>query len=129
MKKGVSFVWDDALQKAFEDIKAYLTKPLVLASPISEKPFLLYVRAMDHSLGTLLVQKNDEGAEQVIYYLSRTLIGAESHYNSVEKECLALVLHLEDATLLGQAVYSCHFHSHSSSDSYDKVKFPKLQVG
>jgi len=51
MKKGVSFIWDDACQKAFEDIKAYLTKPLVLASPVMEKPFLLYVRAMIHFLG------------------------------------------------------------------------------
>ena len=91
MKKGVSFVWDDACQKAFEDIKAYLTKPLVLASPVAGKPFLLYVRAMDHSLGALLAQKNDEGVEQTINYLSKILIGAESRYNPVEKECLALV--------------------------------------
>jgi len=46
MKKGVSFIWDNACQKAFEDIKAYLTKPPVLASPVVGKPFLLYVRAM-----------------------------------------------------------------------------------
>ena len=45
---------------------------------VSEKLFLLYVRVMDHSLGTLLEQKKDEGSEQAIYYLSRTLIGAES---------------------------------------------------
>jgi len=55
MKKGVSFVWNDTCQKAFKDIKEYLTKLLVLASPVSEKSFLLYVRAMDHSLGALLV--------------------------------------------------------------------------
>jgi len=36
MKKGVSFVWDDTYQKAFEDIKEYLTKPSVLESPILE---------------------------------------------------------------------------------------------
>ena len=76
MKKGVSFVWDDACRKAFENIKAYLTKPPVLASPVVEKPFLLYVRAMDHSLGALLAQKNEEGTKQAIYYLSRILIGA-----------------------------------------------------
>ena len=46
---------------------------------------------MDHSLGALLAQKDDNGHEQAIYYLSRTLIGAESRYNPVEKECLALV--------------------------------------
>ena len=86
MKKGISFVWDDACQKAFEDIKAYLTEPPVLASPVAEKLFLLYVRAIDHSLGTLLTQKNDKSVEQAIYYLSRTLIGVESCYNPVEKE-------------------------------------------
>ena len=50
---------------------------------------------MDHFLGALLIQKNDEGAEQAIYYLSRTLIGAESRYNLVEKECLALVFAIQ----------------------------------
>ena len=50
---------------------------------------------MDHSLGALLTQKNDEGAEQAIYYLSRTLIGIESRYNPVKKECLALVFAIQ----------------------------------
>ena len=72
MKKGVSFVWDKACQKAFEDIKEYLTKLPVPVVPTSGKPFLLYVRAIDHSLGTLLTQKNGEGHEQAIYYLSYT---------------------------------------------------------
>ena len=92
MKKGVVFVLDDACQKTFENIKAYLTKPPVLASPVVGKPFLLYIRAMDHSLGALLAQKNDEGVEQAIYYLSRTLIGVESRYNKVEKNALILSL-------------------------------------
>ena len=69
MKKGVSFVRDDACQKAFENIKAYLTKPLFLASPILGKSFLLYVRAMNHSLGALLIQ-NDDSVEQAIIILA-----------------------------------------------------------
>ena len=48
MKKSVSFVWNDACQNAFEDIKIYLTKPPVLVSLVAEKSFLLYVRVMDH---------------------------------------------------------------------------------
>ena len=59
MKKVVSFIWDEAFQKAFEDIKEYLTKPPVLVAPILKKSFLLYVWAIDHSLGALLAQKND----------------------------------------------------------------------
>ena len=91
MKKGVSFIWDDSCQQAFEKIKRYLTQPPVLTAPVSGKPFLLYVRAMDHSLGALLAQNNDQGHEQAIYYLSRTMIGAEHQYNPIEKECWALV--------------------------------------
>ena len=78
MKMGVSFVWDKSCQEAFKDIKRYLTKPLVLVAPTSRKSFLPYVKAMNYSLGALLAQKNDDGHEQAIYYLSRTLIGAES---------------------------------------------------
>ena len=44
MKKGVSFVWDQGCQESYEDIKRYLTKPLVLVAPTSGKPFLLYVK-------------------------------------------------------------------------------------
>jgi len=57
MKKGVSFVWDNAYQEAFEDIKRYLTKPPVLVAPISGKPFLLYIKAMDHSLVLSLLKR------------------------------------------------------------------------
>jgi len=91
MKKGISFVWDNACQEAFEEIKKYLTHPPILVAPVSGKAFLLYVRAMDHSLGALLAQNNDQNYKQAIYYLSRILIGAEHCYNPIEKECLALV--------------------------------------
>jgi len=106
MKKGVSFVWDQTCQEAYEDIKRYLTKPPVLVAPISGKPFMLYVKAMDHSLGALLPQKDNDGHGQAIYYLSRTLIGAESRYNPIEKECLALVFIIQKTRhyLVGQTI-------------------------
>ena len=107
MKKGVSFVWYKAYHEAFEDIKEYLTKSPVLMAPTSGKPFLLYVNCMDHSLGALLAQKNDDGHEQAIYYLSRTLIGAESYYNPIEKECLTLVFVIQKTRhyLAGQTIH------------------------
>ena len=79
MKKGILFIWDNACQEAFEEIKEYLTHPPILIAPVSEKPFLLYV--WDHSLGALLAQNNDQNHEQEIYYLSRTMIGAEHRHN------------------------------------------------
>lgn len=34
---------------------------------------------MDHAVGVLMSQNNELGHEQAIYYISRTMIGAE-HY-------------------------------------------------
>jgi len=55
-----------------------------MVAPTSGKSFLLYVKVMDHSLGALLAQKNDDGHEHAIYYLCRTLIGVESRYNPIK---------------------------------------------
>jgi len=76
-------------------------------APTSEKPFLLYVKVMDHSLGALLAQKDNNDREQAIYYLSRTLIGMESLYNPIEKECLAPVFAIQKTRyyLVGQTIH------------------------
>jgi len=66
---GVSFIWDNTCQEAFEEIKKYLTHSPVLVAPVLGKPFLLYVRAMNHSLGALVAQNNDQNQEHAIYYL------------------------------------------------------------
>ena len=59
-----------------------------------------------YSLSALLAQKDDNGHEQTIYYLSRTLIGAESRYNPIE-ECLALVFAVQKTRhyLVGQIIH------------------------
>src|SRR5436190_12400326 len=63
---------------------------------------------MEHSLGALLAQKNDEGHEQAIYYLIRTMAGAEHRYNPVKKECLVLVFAVQKMRhyLTGQTIYA-----------------------
>src|SRR3954467_12084290 len=38
MRKGVTFVWDQACQDAFDEIKHYLTTPPVLVPPTQGKP-------------------------------------------------------------------------------------------
>ena len=48
------FKWDEKCQKAFDDIKAYLLSPPVLAAPIPNKELILYTTALEGSLGALL---------------------------------------------------------------------------
>ena len=95
MKKDVPFVWDQACQNAFKEIKQYLLRPPILMAPIIGKSLILYVVALERSLGALLAQNNEEGKENALYYLSRTLVGAEHNYSPMEKVCLALIFALQ----------------------------------
>lgn len=90
MRKGENFVWDEACQNAFDSIKKYLLTPPVLGAPVPDKPLILYIAAQERSLGALLAQEEVKGKERSLYYLSRTLIGAEVNYSPIEKMCLAL---------------------------------------
>lgn len=105
MKKGVDFVQYQACDDAFKDIKQYLANSIVLAAPLPGKPFILYARALNHSLGALLAQNNDEGKEIALYYFSRMLVGVEHNYLPMEKECLALTVDKLQHYILSNAVY------------------------
>ncbi|CAL2257468.1 unnamed protein product [Prunus armeniaca] len=60
-------------------------------APIKGKALILYIQALERSLGALLTQHNEDGKENALYYLSRTLVGAEENYTSIKKVCLTLV--------------------------------------
>lgn len=64
-------------------------------SPVLGKSLLLYITALDASLGALLTQHNDEGKEHALYYLIRTMVGAKLNYSSIEKICLALIFTIQ----------------------------------
>lgn len=89
MKKGVTFEWNKKCEEAFLGLKEYLAKPPILMAPIPRKKFILYARALDHSMGALVAQKNEQNHEMALYYLSRMIIRAEHNYSPVDKECLA----------------------------------------
>lgn len=40
-------------------------------------------------------QRNEQGKENALYYLSRTLVGAEFKYTPIDKTCLALMFALQ----------------------------------
>ena len=66
-------------------------KPLVLMPLILGKPFLLYISAMDTTLGALLAQNDEQKRERAIYYITQTLVGYELNYSLIEHACLVVV--------------------------------------
>lgn len=50
----------------------------------------LYMSASDVTIGSMLLQEDDNGVKRSIYYLSRVLNDEEPRYNMVKKLCLCL---------------------------------------
>ena len=81
--------WGDSEQKAFDELRYYLTSPPILSYPDYSKPFILHTDASIAGLGSVLYQVTD-GKEHVIAYASRGLTKAERNYHSHKLEFLAL---------------------------------------
>ncbi|XP_055960597.1 uncharacterized protein LOC130015093 [Mercurialis annua] len=90
LKKEDVFRWVTIHQEAFDEIKDYLMKPPVLMPPKKGIPLRLYISAAEGSIGCLLAQSNQDGHEQAIYYLSRSMTSTEVRYTPIMKLCLAL---------------------------------------
>jgi hypothetical protein len=89
LKNEAEFTWGIDQQRAFENIKRYLSSPLVMKAPMAEIPFRLYIAVEDAVIGTVLTQVT-KGKEHIIAYLSQCLIDVERRYSFIEKFCLSL---------------------------------------
>ncbi|KAA0043322.1 uncharacterized protein E6C27_scaffold110G002330 [Cucumis melo var. makuwa] len=108
---------DQSCQNAFDGIKKYLLNPPVLSASTAGKPLILYIAAQETSLGALLAQENDKGKKCALYYLSRTLIGAELNYSPIEKMCLALFFAIDKLRHYMQA-FTIHLVAKADPEKY-----------
>jgi hypothetical protein len=84
IKANEEFRWGAEQQRAFEEIKEYLSKPPVLVPPQQDRPFYVYLSVGDTSIASVVIQ------ERVVFYLSRRMLDAETRYPDIEKLCLCL---------------------------------------
>ncbi|GFT76245.1 retrovirus-related Pol polyprotein from transposon gypsy [Trichonephila clavipes] len=73
-------------QKAFDAVKAAITKAPVLKFPDFKKPFKLFTDSSSTGVGAVLNQE-----QRPVVFASRTLSAAERNYTVTERECLAVV--------------------------------------
>jgi hypothetical protein len=89
IKASDEFRWGAEQQRAFEEIKEYLSKPPMLVPLQQDKPFYIYLSVGDTSIASVVIQVHD-GTEMVVFYLSRRMLDAETRYPEIEKLCLCL---------------------------------------
>ena len=84
-------VWSEECQKAFDSIKALLSRDAFIRYPDHNEPFHVYCDASDRQLGAVIVQ---HGAP--VAYYSRKLNCAQKNYTVGEKELLSIVETLKE---------------------------------
>ncbi|KAJ1164023.1 hypothetical protein NDU88_004470 [Pleurodeles waltl] len=89
LKKG--FVWTEAAEAAFQELKRVFTQAPILRHPDTTKQFIVVTDASERAIGAVLLQRQeDDGLEHPVFYLSHILSTAEQHYSVLERELLAL---------------------------------------
>jgi len=90
LRKGKGFQWTDECQMAFQQRKEHLSCPPILCWPIHGKPLKLYVTVTNRAISVALMQDQKED-QKPIYFVSKTLRGAEVRYQKIEKVALAVI--------------------------------------
>ena len=75
IRKEEKFIWSDACQHGFDELKHRLTSAPILTLPSGSEGFVVYCDASRHGLGSVLMQH-----ERVIAYASRHLRKHEQNY-------------------------------------------------
>src|SRR6185503_8107523 len=86
----IEFIFYDKCLKAFDRLKKALISNPIVQAPRWDLPFELMCDASDWAIGAVLGQRVEKKLH-VIYYMSKTLNGAQRNYTTTEKEFLAIV--------------------------------------
>ena len=86
-----SFEWMDECQQVFENLKLYLSSPLLLSPSKLGEELYLYLAVSQATVSAALVRE-DDGLQRPIYFTSRGFRGVEERYPQMEKLAFALVI-------------------------------------
>ena len=72
-----AFEWMDDCQRAFEDLKAYLTTTPLLSPSVLGEELYLYLAVTPHAVSSALIREEGR-VQKSVYYTSQALRGAET---------------------------------------------------
>ena len=90
LSKKNEWVWDQAHNKSFQDIKFRLSSTPVLSLYNLSNPTKVSADASSYGIGAVLLQKQESGEWKLVAYSSRSLTSTEQKYAQIEKEALSV---------------------------------------
>lgn len=83
--------WFVSSRHAFDQIKKAIFGAPTLANLDYAKPFSIFSFALEITLATLLLQKNEDSHDQPITFFSKVMRDVELKYEIIEKQAYALI--------------------------------------
>jgi len=90
LNKWKRFEWTEECTLAFQQLKEYLSRPPIISSPEVDKVLFAYIAVALHVVSLILIRV-DNGVQQPVFYMSKSLHEAEIRYLPLEKAILAVV--------------------------------------
>ncbi|OON19144.1 hypothetical protein X801_04994, partial [Opisthorchis viverrini] len=85
LRQGVSWIWNQEQEKAFQQAKRALTNHPVLTNFDSTQHIVLACDASPYGVGAVLSQKDKSGILKPVAYASRSLSPSERNYAQIDK--------------------------------------------
>jgi len=86
LKKNSKFEWTKESDFAFKTLKERLIQAPILIPPDFNKPFIIRCDASRSGIGRVIIQKDENGVEKPMHYVSRALWKAETNYSVTDLE-------------------------------------------
>ena len=90
MNKWKGFEWAEEYALAFQQLKEYLSWPLIMSSPKVDDVLFAYIVMAPYVVSLVLIRV-DSGKQRPVYYVSKLLHEAKIRYLPLEKAILAMV--------------------------------------
>ncbi|XP_030922989.1 uncharacterized protein LOC115949858 [Quercus lobata] len=90
INKWKGFEWSEDCVVAFQQLKDYLSRPLIMSSLEADEVLYAYIAVAPYAVSLVLIWK-DNSIQKPVYYMSKSLHEAEVRYLPLEKAILAVV--------------------------------------
>ena len=90
INKWKGFEWSEDYIVAFQQLKEYLSWPPIMSSPEADEILYAYIAVAPHTVSLVLI-RDDNDLQKLVYYVSKSLHEAKVRYLPLEKAILAVV--------------------------------------